>query len=171
MTEESDLLLLFGKSAHRNIPVVWKELREELPNQSVLEEFFGGNQDEPFRYQQRHLYLFIPKTGQWFIRDIDPLSVCQWIWFFPEEEGGGISDRRLRQILAKAVAWAMGQGVAGITLTFPPCPRAPRRPWQRLSARYRRFVWLTRFMSQWEAQTGLILGFVTQERRRGHHGE
>ena len=170
MTEESDLLLLFGKGAHKMIPVAWKELREKLTEQPTLEEFFHDYQDAPFQYQPEHWYLFLPNSRQWVIRHVDSLSVSQWVWFFGEDEGGGFSDRRLRQILTKAVKWAIEHGVECLTLTFPPCLGAARKPWQNSSARHRRMAWLMRFMSAREAETGLMLGLVKNERKQAHKG-
>jgi hypothetical protein len=160
MMAESDLLILFGRESLDLVPVTWKELHERFPTSEELEAFLSNYADQPYQYRPAKWYRYLPKTEIFYTRDVDADSVEQWIWYFP---GNRFSDCQVEDALSRALKWAIGQGVASITLTFPPVLRnASRRIW-RASGRRLRMRKVMDFMRLAELETGILVGMVAKK--------
>jgi hypothetical protein len=161
MMAESDLLMLFGRESLCLVPVAWKELHEQYPTLGALGAFLTIHADEPYRYRPAKWYRYLPKTGIFYTRDVDAESVKQWIWYFPSDDG--FTDSQLDAILARALDWALGQGVASITLTFPPLLRNASSRILRTSGRRLRMRKVMDFMRLVELETGILVGMVAKK--------
>jgi len=157
---ESDLLMLFGRESLCLVPVAWKELHESDRSPEELEAFLATDADVPYQYRPAKWYRYFPKTRSFYARRIEADSVKQWIWYFP---GNRFSDGQVEDALSRTLKWAIGQGVASITLTFPLLlGNASRRIW-RTSGRRLRMRKVMDFMRLVELETGILVGMVAKK--------
>jgi hypothetical protein len=156
--EFNDLFLLFGKEAFDNIPKAWKEFRAMAVDQDGLEELFADVGGHPIRYSPDCWYLYIPKTRDYVIWDVDLASRVQWVWYLPEDDEGGIPDRKLRQYLGQALRQALELGVTSLHLTWPPLPPRARPSQQETRTRL-----ILKFMQETERVTPILVGMFRKD--------
>lgn len=157
MKDEISLHVIFGTDPLEWIPKSLRELRESLGTPEEARTFLMNYREQPYAHRPPQRWLDLGPPHGWVRRDMgDQVSIHHFLWV-PGNKDGSISEKKLKQVFAKALSSARMLGPTFLSFTWPPClPGRHKKAWVG-SPDQKRITLLMRFFRRTEKHTGIMV--------------